>query len=347
MSAPVLHVLGTPDAPTDALADYVAELSRGFAAAGHACSTLRVDPRGRADFSAAAGADVLLHYTALSWSRRGFPLPALRVARALRRARPRRLVVVFHDARPYGGERAVDRARRALQGFVMRALARLADAAVVTVPPAGLAWIPTSGANVFFIPIGANVPPRAAPRDPPRSPTVALFGVTGAPTLAPECREIAAILRRIAERTPGLRLVLVGRNTLEAGDELRRLLADAPVTIDAHGVVLRERVSDLLAPSHLLLFVRGQLSTQRGSALAGVACGLPVIGYAGADTAAPLTDAGVLTAPMGDTDRLADLAISVLADPARWRELHARSCRVQEKEISWDVLAARFQEALS
>ena len=48
-----------------------------------------------------------------------------------------------------------------------------------------------------------------------------------------------------------------------------------------------------LTVSDVLLFVRGHISTRRGSAIAGIACGLPVIAFEGPETAAPITEAGL------------------------------------------------------
>src|SRR5207244_10555888 len=65
------------------------------------------------------GAWVLVQYTALSWSARGFPLRFPRVLKTLKAAGVR-LGVVFHDVEPYSGTRVTDRLRRRaqLQGLI-------------------------------------------------------------------------------------------------------------------------------------------------------------------------------------------------------------------------------------
>src|SRR5207245_4329352 len=66
---------------------------------------------------------VLIQYTALAWSRRGFPMEVPRLFRLAKKQGARR-AIVFHDAAAYEGRRFVDRIRRATQLFVMRRLDR-------------------------------------------------------------------------------------------------------------------------------------------------------------------------------------------------------------------------------
>src|SRR2546425_289219 len=75
----------------------------------------------------------LLQYTALSWSRHGFPLGVLALLCALK-LRHARLAVIFHDPGAYSGTRFIDRARRACQRWVMRTAYRWAERSIVNVP---------------------------------------------------------------------------------------------------------------------------------------------------------------------------------------------------------------------
>ena len=115
----------------------------------------------------------------------------------------------------------------------------------------------------------------------------------------------------------------------------------------ALGVLPPEEVSRTLADSDALLFVRGQISTQRGSAIAGVACGLPLVAYSGPHTAHPITEAGVIQVPQGDRQELGKALVRVLTDEPLWQDLHQRSLRAQQKYFSWPVIAGRYSKVLS
>src|SRR5271154_5344685 len=78
---------------------------------------------------------VLLQYTALGWSRRGFPLGAVAVSAILRR-RGARCALVFHE--PYrqapGSRRWIDRVRGACQDWVVRSLHIRAEKSIFADP---------------------------------------------------------------------------------------------------------------------------------------------------------------------------------------------------------------------
>ena len=64
--------------------------------------------------------------------------------------------------------------------------------------------------------------------------------------------------------------------------------------LSVEGVVEPFRVIQKLSVCDVLPFVRGSISSRRRSAIAGIACGLPIIAYSGSETAAPITDTGVV-----------------------------------------------------
>ena len=106
-----------------------------------------------------------------------------------------------------------------------------------------------------------------------------MFGVTGAPRTAGEVDEIAAVMNQASQSLPALRLVVIGRGATEARKGIETALAGSGVEIVVRGVVPAEEVADEFARADVLLFVRGAITLQRGSAIAGVACGLPIVGY--------------------------------------------------------------------
>src|SRR2546422_10162148 len=139
----VIALLGRPDAPTDAVEEYCRYLGEallvedfeliiervGWNATGWARAADALRRRGEGW----RGTWVLVQYTALAWSARGFPLRFPRVLKTIK-AGGVRLGVVFHDVEPYRGTRVIDGLRRRAQLRAMLGALRLSDAAVFTVP---------------------------------------------------------------------------------------------------------------------------------------------------------------------------------------------------------------------
>src|SRR5437016_2842342 len=120
----VIALLGRGDAPTDGLEDYCTWLGRALVTRGHDLDRIRV-PWSDVGWLRAlwrlwpesvgwGGRWVLVQYTAMSWSRRGFPLRFLAVL-AILRLRSCRIAVVFHDPSGCPGCRWIDRLRRTYQ----------------------------------------------------------------------------------------------------------------------------------------------------------------------------------------------------------------------------------------
>ena len=99
--------------------------------------------------------------------------------------------------------------------------------------------------------------------------------------------------------------------------------------------------------SRLCLRCSARRSCERGSAIAGIACGLPVIGYAGPETAPPVTDAGVvLIAPEKKAD-LGEALVRVLTDEGYRTSLAERSRLAHRQHFSWEAIAARYARVLN
>ena len=174
--------------------------------------------------------------------------------------------------------------------------------------------------------------------------TIAVFGVTGrdCKTILREVSDIAHAVTRTAARVSPLRLVVFGRGSEEAERPLREALRNVGVKISVLGLLSAERVAGLLADADVMLFVRGHLSSRRGSAIAGIACGLPVVAYAGAETGHPITEAGVELVPEGDREALAVALARVIAEDGLRRELQRRSLQAYAQYFSWNDIARRF-----
>ena len=350
-------LLGRRDQPTDGVADYCEKLREAGLPRGLSFESVQIRwaengwaPALAELRRAAAGWRdrwVLLQFTTLAWSRRGFPLRAPKVLSVLRQcgARPG---VVFHDFFPLPATGIVGLAREYCHLRVLRQLYERSDLAVFTVPVDKITWLPPRHDKAVFIPVGANCPEGiSAMRDDfSKVKTVAVYSITGGDRTSIEVADIGAALKRASKKAGPVRLVLFGRGSQEAEPALRSELGDAEVEVESLGLLAPERVSQALAGADVLLFVRGQISTRRGSAIAGIANGLPIVCYSGAETAWPITEAGILAVPLGDREALAAALETVLSDSAFRTILAERSRQAQKKYFSWAAIAARFAAAI-
>jgi glycosyltransferase involved in cell wall biosynthesis len=357
----MIALLGRGDAPTDALEDYCRCLAQALERAGQPIQILRMPWAERSWVRGISwlwresrnwrGRWVLLQYTALSWSRRGFPYGFLWVLRVLW-TRGAHVAIVFHDAVPYRGTRWKDRLRRAVQVFVMRRSYAWSAQSILTVPLDMAGWLPHSPKKATFIPVGANfsgtwaTTKNAGLRDSSRK-TIAIFGVTGAPVLERDVGLIAHTVRRATEGIGIVRLLVLGRHADDAEAPLRSALAGTNVDVEIHGVLPADEIERRLCEADVMLFVRGGISSRRGSAIAGIVCGLPVIAFEGPETGAPVTEAGVMLVREGDTAAMGETLAQVLRDDALRSELRQKSLEARDKYFSWDVIAADFLQVLN
>lgn len=358
--APVALV-GREDQPTDGVRDYCSQLSQAFARRGEHLDVaeLRWETRGWLmaivqlwkESKAWKGRWVLFQYTALMWSRRGFPLGALAVLCILK-LEGARLCVVFHDIRNDQAHGWKQRLRVAFQYSVMRRAFQWAARPVLTVPTAQVPWLPKNSEKAVFIPVGTNFPAsgRQAKNDGVKAhdvPTVAVFGVTGGARSCDESADISYVARHVISKIARLRLLVIGRGSMEAEASLRNDLDGSGVELAVLGVLPPEQLRQHLAEADVLLCVRGHISSRRGSAIAGIACGLPIIGYRGEETAFPITEAGVLLVEGGDREAVANALGRVLTDKKLCGDLGIRSLEAEQQYFSWDAIAGQFLRVLS
>jgi glycosyltransferase involved in cell wall biosynthesis len=293
----------------------------------------------------------LLQYTALSWSRRGFALPAVGVLKLLKRTGAR-CAVVFHDPDGFAGNRAIDGFRRGIQRYGMKRLVRLSDVAIFTLPRHKISWLPADTQNFVFIPVGANLPtPERAWAKKDNStgnkPRVAVFSLTDKPTLEKEVSQIAQAVRYAAKRIGALEVVVLGRNSESGGEKLRVALAESPAEVRIVGLISADEVVRVLGASDVMLFARGPISSRRGSAIAGIACGLPVIAEEGSELAPPITEAGVVLVPEELVpEEFGPALVRVLSDQNYRASLAERSRDAQSRYFSWSVIARQYAQAL-
>ena len=358
MTTPCFALLGRKDVPTDAVEEYC----RYLCAALHphdiqmqirrvpwelhgwrqSLRALRLQSAGWRDTW------VLVQYTALAWSARGFPLKFPRVLRILKSAGAR-VTVVFHDVEPFSSPRLIDRLRHRVQLFTMRRALELADLAIFTVPPEKLSWLNTIPSTAAFIPVGANLPfpEELGSRRSGGIPTVGVFSITGGEQGTRETQLILAAVQYASQRIGRIRLSVFGRHSELREEVLRQALQNFPVELSVEGVVDPEQVVRRLAACDVLLFVRKGISTRRGSAIAGIAAGLPVIAYPNSETAPPITEAGVLLVNPGDPGKLNDALVQVLSDANFRVEQSARSRAAYKAHFAWPAIAERFAALLN
>ena len=141
--------------------------------------------------------------------------------------------------------------------------------------------------------------------------------------------------------------MVIGRGSSEAESALRLELAGSGVEVSVLGLLPPDDIAKTLAHADVLLFVRGGVSSRRGSALAAIACGLPIVGYAGPETDFPITEAGLELVPQGDRDALAVALDHVLGDDLLRQDLRRRSLSAHADHFCWEKIAKRFATELS
>jgi hypothetical protein len=349
----LIFLLGRRDRPTDGVRDYSDLLAQALQSRGHAVRVVQADwPKAgwwaaRKEVWRSVRGDqntwVLLQYTHLMWSRHGFPLMTLVVAGAVR-LQTRNLCVVVHDPLGFPGRRTRDRLRRGVQEAVLRILVRLARTTVVTIPTSSIPWL--RGAWAASIPVGSNVASPTATADGRSGGpfTVAVFGVTAGNT--EEATEIAQVVNGVQDVIGTVRLLAMGRGAVEAEPVLRGLVRNSDAVIGVTDVVSAEAIGGELAKAHVLLFVRGPLSSRRGSAVAAIAHGLPVVGFEGDETGPPLTEAGVSLVKQGDSSGLVGALVRLAQDPDWCAAQRERSTLAYDRHFRWDRIALRFEELL-
>ena len=145
-------------------------------------------------------------------------------------------------------------------------------------------------------------------------PAIAVFSLSAGHVGREEVKSIADAALFAAERIGPLRILILGRNSEIARTHLLKRLGAAPVQVIVRGLLPADEVVQLLGSCDAMLFVRGPLSSRRGSAIAGIACGLPVVACQGWETAPPITEAGAELVRPEETSNFGPALVRVLAD---------------------------------
>jgi glycosyltransferase involved in cell wall biosynthesis len=363
-NAPVegwIALLGRRDAPTDGIEDYCSFLGDALSKHSIGLQTVRVRwaeegwrralTRLWGESSSWRASWVLLQFTTMAWSRRGFPFGAL-AGLTILRCRGVRCAVVFHEPFRQPGRRSIDRLRGYCQDLVIRRLYRGAAKAIFAHPLEKIGWLPRSEPKATFVPIGANIPERQIEVTLTRNgnggtKTVAVFCLSDPPHRNRELGDISYAMRFLAQQGLKARVVFLGRGTAEAREDIGRLFEPSAGDVVNLGLQSAAEVTRILSQSDAMLCVRGPVFPTRGSAIAGIACGLPIVGYAGCEEGTPLEDAGLALAPYRDHEALAKQLARVLGSDDVRMELQRRSQLAQRRHFDWGVIASQVVSALN
>ena len=181
---------------------------------------------------------------------------------------------------------------------VLRQLYARSNLAVFTVPINKITWLPSRHDKAVFIPVGSNFPElgrKISSNDalPSNGSTVAVFGIHGGTQGVEEVGDITYALKCVQSKGVRLRLIAIGRGSAVFEGELPKALDGSGIEFSMLGLMPAENLVQALAIAQVLLCVRGHVSSRRGSAIAGIVCGVPIVGYRGAETGFPITEAGV------------------------------------------------------
>lgn len=349
----ILLLLGRPDEPVDGVHDYSMKLASVLTARGHSVSVarLRWDRTGwvrsliqlRRRLGNEPRAWVLLQFTAGAWSKTLFTSWVL-VLCSLVRWTGSHFGVVVHDPFPIPGTRVRDRVRRRYQALVFRILARKADAMFATLDPLIIPWCgKTERETVKVLPVGTNIPVTGG-RKERDGYSVGVFCVSR-PT--EEGLSISHAVRDLAGVARNVRLAIFGRNALLVEQDMRRLLADSSVEVRVDGILPATKVSAILAGLDVVLFVRGGVSSRRGTVAAALAHGLPVVGFRSMETGWPITEAGLVLSDEGDVDGLASSLNRIATEAGFAQELRDRSEAAHSRYFAWERIAEGLEVGLA
>jgi glycosyltransferase involved in cell wall biosynthesis len=355
-----IALLGKRDVPADGIADYCAYLAQNLAKHEIELRLERVEWVKNGWLRALSelwrkskdwrGRWVIQQYTAMSWSNRGFPMGAL-VCATILRVRGARCAMLFHEPCGVSGPRAVDRMRCAFQNWTVRALHSVTEKSVFTIPLDSVPWLTRNDTKSASIPLGPNIPENLTNRSVSQgrnglAKTVVVFCLSDPPYCEREIDDIAAAMCIAVFAGTKLRVVFVGRGTSEARNAIDRAFEGTEIEVCNRGLCDASEVTRIFSESDAMIAVRGRLYLRRGSAIAGLACGLPIVGYAGAAEGTIIEEAGITLVPFGDQAALGSALRDILMNPQLWREMHEKNLHFQQKYLSWNIIAASFARFL-
>lgn len=203
-----------------------------------------------------------------------------------------------------------------------------------------------SGMSCTWLPIPSPVPGRVdAALVPERreglagaAPVVGYFG-TSSPLVA---EVLAAVLRGVVERRPGVKLLLVGRGTDALAAALGRY-AETVAAVVAHGERPAAEVAALLRCCDVFVqpYPDG-VTARRTTLMALLDHGCAVVASA-SDQTEPWWDGALELTPVGDVRRMVDAAVALLDSPERRARLSAAARRMYAERFAVDRALDLFE----
>ncbi len=294
---------------------------------------------------------VLLQYNPFSYGRQGLNLQLpLAIARMKRRQPGIRFALMAHE--PFVPLTSWKFAVMTLwQRWQLWSLGRSADVLFFSIDPWARRfqrWFP--GKPVFHLPVGSNIPRMPMPRESARArlgisettTVLGVFGTFGGTRLLEEIKR--AVLSVLQENKDAL-LLYIGPH----GKVVREAIDNIPLITD--GPLPPDEVSRRLAAVDIFLspFIDG-VSTRRGSMMAALQHGLPVIGTDGSATDRILRGQhgqALLLAAVGDIDGFAAHASELQRNVELRACLGMQAQKLYEAEFAWDKIAARLLRGMA
>jgi glycosyltransferase involved in cell wall biosynthesis len=218
-----------------------------------------------------------------------------------------------------------------------------ADRTFVSVP----AWVPylrryaRLRRTPEWLPVPSNLPTtssavkselRARLGIPAHAELLVHFGSYGGVVIAP----FRAVAARLLIPYPERWLLLVGRNSDRFRDELAQAHPELAGRLVGMGSLPPQDVADALHSADLAVYAFPDgVSGRRGSLMAALALGVPVLGTEGASTEPFwLEQQAVALVPAWDAEAMADAVTALLKDPARRADLAERGRAAYAKYFS-------------
>ncbi len=295
------------------------------------------------------GSVIVLQYSPFCFARWGFApwLPLWFLAVRTRRNRPALALMVHETHVP------MQSWRWALMGLWQRvqlsALRLTADVVFTSIEP----WAVTLEAQiprrpVHHLPVGSNFPDSRSKRDAvrrqlgvdDRALVVATFGRSHPSWLG---EYVVAAANAISATGMPLVLLVMGAEAPELAG------LDPSIAVHAPGYLEAEELGGMLAASDLFLapLIDG-VSTRRGTVMAALQHGLPVVGTSGPLTDDVLREVGsaLRLIPVGSAERFANEAMRLAGDPIARTSAGTASRLMYERNFDWPVIADKLLDAL-
>lgn len=284
---------------------------------------------------------IVIQYTAFSWSQKGLPFNLFVIIFFLK-LNKLKVGIYFHDPDCSSGHGLLQKTRSALQRTIMKLLYLCTDKTLIAIEPKLIPWLPKNKQKAFLLPIGSNTPEMPINILPKGLNRICVFCVTKGQPMQSEVKQITEIVIPLSQKLANLELLVCGHGALESKNEFLLKLKNCKIKLEIIGETSLENIAELLNNSKALLFVRGPVTGSRGSATAGIATKIPIVGYRGNLTGNPLTQGGILLAEQNDSAEISSNLNAVLSDDVLYQDLIRKNEFLYKEFFSCDQIAKKY-----